>query len=32
MYVLGSLIFGILAIIVVIAFVKQRGQRGRFDD
>lgn len=31
-YVLGTLIFAVLAIIVVVAFFKQRNQRGRFDD
>ena len=32
MYYLGSIIFAALAIIVVVAFVKQRNQRGHFDD
>ena len=31
-YVLGTLIFALLAIVVVFAFIKQRNERGRFDD
>lgn len=31
-YVLGTLIFALLAIVVVVAFFKQRNERGRFDD
>jgi hypothetical protein len=32
MYVVGGLIFGLLAIVVVVAFFKQRSERGHFDD
>jgi arginase len=31
-YVLGTLIFALLAIVVVVAFFKQRSERGHFDD
>ena len=31
-YVLGTLIFALLAIVVVVAFVKQRNQRGNWED
>ncbi len=32
MYYLGMFIFGVLAIVLVVAFMKQRSERGRFDD
>jgi hypothetical protein len=32
MFIVGGLIFGLLAIVVVVAFFKQRSERGRFDD
>ena len=32
MYYLGTFLFGLLAILVIVAFVKQRGRRGQFDD
>ncbi len=32
MNALGGLIFGLLAIVVVVAFFKQRSERGHFDD
>ncbi len=31
-YYLGMFIFGVLAIVLVVAFMKQRSERGRFDD
>lgn len=31
-YVLGTVIFALLAIVVVVAFFKQRSQRGNWED
>jgi len=32
MFILGGLLFGLLAIVVVVAFFKQRSQRGNWDE
>ena len=32
MYVVGGLLFGLLAILCVVAFFKVRSERGHFDD
>lgn len=32
MFIVGGLIFGLLAIVVVVAFVKQRSERGNWED
>lgn len=32
MYVVGGLLFGIMAVVVVVAFFKMRSERGNFDD
>ncbi|MCU1371427.1 MAG: hypothetical protein JWO77_2621 [Ilumatobacteraceae bacterium] len=32
MFIVGGLLFGLLAIVVVVAFFKQRSERGRWED
>jgi hypothetical protein len=32
MFIVGGLLFGLLAIVVVVAFFKQRGERGNWED
>ena len=32
MFIVGGLIFGLLAIVVVVAFFQKRGQRGNWDE
>jgi hypothetical protein len=32
MFIVGGLLFGLLAIVVVVAFFKQRSERGQWDD
>jgi len=32
MFIIGGLLFGLLAIVVVVAFFKQRSQRGNWDE
>jgi hypothetical protein len=32
MFIVGGLLFGLLAIVVVVAFFKQRSERGNWED
>jgi hypothetical protein len=32
MFIIGGLLFGLLAIVVVVAFFKQRSERGHWED